>query len=191
MFTPWNQALFEKYPCPGIPVVQLLQATCKQNHHIPLGPAPCNTCPVEFPDSPGTPLGIQQGWPIPLGPVPLNDICSLKFKNMERRISLADTSIFQRYQTIPLGPAPWNDICSLKISEHGEPHFVRYKYISTVSNYSTGALQSFKKVYSKAPSASCWWSFFIWLFWRMTRAGRQKIDHELKADSLTKSLEPL
>ena len=102
MFTPWNQALFEKYPCPGIPVVQLLQATCKQNHHIPPGPALCNACPVEFPDSSGTPLGNQQGGPISLGPAPWNDICSLKISEHGEPI-LADTSIFQWYRAIPLG----------------------------------------------------------------------------------------
>jgi len=34
--------------------------------------APCNACPVEFPDSSGPPLGIQQGGPISLGPAPWN-----------------------------------------------------------------------------------------------------------------------
>jgi hypothetical protein len=34
--------------------------------------APCNACPVEFPDSSGTPLGIQQSGPISLGPAPWN-----------------------------------------------------------------------------------------------------------------------
>jgi hypothetical protein len=38
--------------------------------------APCNACPVEFPESSGTPLGIQQGGPISLGCTPRNQHCS-------------------------------------------------------------------------------------------------------------------
>ena len=34
---------------------------------LPAAPALWNACPVEFPDFSGTPLGIQQGGPIPLG----------------------------------------------------------------------------------------------------------------------------
>jgi len=39
---------------------------------------PCNACPVEFPESSGTPLGIQQDEPISLGFIPRNHHCSEK-----------------------------------------------------------------------------------------------------------------
>jgi len=46
----------------------LPDASILQRHRdIPLGFTPCNACPVEFPESSGTPLGIQQGGHISLG----------------------------------------------------------------------------------------------------------------------------
>jgi hypothetical protein len=60
-FTPWNEIRPKKYPSLGTPVVQLWQNPCNQSYPIPLGFTLWNVCPVDFPDSSGTPLGIQQG----------------------------------------------------------------------------------------------------------------------------------
>ena len=65
--TPWNEIRPKKYLSAGIPVVPLWQNSWNVRYAISPGSAPCNACPVEFPDFSGTPLGIQQGEPISLG----------------------------------------------------------------------------------------------------------------------------
>ena len=64
---------------------------------------PCNACPVEFTDSSGTPLGIQQRGPISLGPAPWNENNTKKhlFQCMPV-VPLLQNSCNLRY-AIPLG----------------------------------------------------------------------------------------
>ena len=72
--------------------------------------APCNACPVEFPDSSGTPLACPGAttrehdpvWEKTTASVPLNPI--LADQVWARGI--------QQGGPISLGPAPWNEILS-------------------------------------------------------------------------------
>ena len=76
-------------------------------------PAPCNACPacpvgrnyrtgVEFPDSSGTPLGIQQGVPISLGPTPWN-LYHAHNRETNGYIEVESLNFLTPDATIPLG----------------------------------------------------------------------------------------
>ena len=70
-------------------------------------PAPCNACPVEFPDSSGTPLGIQQGEPISLGSAPW---ILYPASNVDKNghIEVEYFNLLKPDLTISLGSAPCN-----------------------------------------------------------------------------------
>jgi len=82
-------------------------------------PAPCNACPVEFPDSSGTPLGIQQGEPISLGSAPWNQIRPKKYPSPGIPVVPLWQNFWNVRYAISLGSAPWNPYPACNIDKNG------------------------------------------------------------------------
>jgi hypothetical protein len=82
-------------------------------------PAPCNACPVEFPDSSGTPLGIPQGGPISLGSAPWNEIRPKKYLSPGIPFVPLWQNSCNLSCAIPLGPAPWNLYHARNVNTNG------------------------------------------------------------------------
>ncbi len=117
-------------------------------------PAPCNACPVEFPDSSGTPLACPGAttrehdpvWEKTTASVPLNPI--LADQIWARGI--------QQGGPIPLGSAPWNEIRPKKYLSLGIPVVPLWQNSCNLScAIPPGICNSNIRFFQKAPPTQC------------------------------------